>query len=77
MFIANDLRIADAHEVKDKVAVALKDLGIDPGEVADGYGRALDVLFDAVIDAWIRAPGRSAPFRSDDPLRSGRDGPLP
>lgn len=51
LFIANDLRIADAHEVQDKMAVALKELGIDPGEVANGYGFALDVLFDGVIGA--------------------------
>jgi hypothetical protein len=51
LFIANDLRLADAHELQEKIAIALEALGVDPGEVVGGYGKALDVLFDAVIDS--------------------------
>lgn len=51
LFINNDLRNAEAHEAVGKSLDALERLGFDTSSVNDGYGRALDFLFDGVIEA--------------------------
>ncbi|NPD18848.1 hypothetical protein [Alterinioella nitratireducens] len=49
LFVNNDLRIADAHE-SGGTLVHLERLGVDPATLNDGYGRALDIIYDGVID---------------------------
>lgn len=51
LFINNDLRIADAHHAGETLAL-LEKLGFDVAAVNQGHGRALDHVFDAVIDAF-------------------------
>jgi hypothetical protein len=51
LFVANDLRIADAHEVHGRLD-RLVALDFDLAEVNAGYGTALDRVFDRVIDAF-------------------------
>ena len=51
LFLNNDLRIADAHELGGTVR-PLQDMGFDTGNVGQGYGKALDFVFDAVIGAF-------------------------
>jgi hypothetical protein len=51
LFVNNDLRIADAHETPGDCLKALESLGFDSSLTNDGYGRALDFAFDAVIIA--------------------------
>lgn len=60
LFLNNDLRNADAHEAVGKALRALRNLGFDTAGVAQGYGRALDFLFDGVIGAFeaINVPMR-------------------
>jgi hypothetical protein len=50
LFLNNDLRIADAHEAVDKCMKALQEMGFDTVSLDQGYGRALDFVFDHVID---------------------------
>ncbi|MCP3447423.1 hypothetical protein [Bradyrhizobium sp. CCGUVB14] len=50
LFLNNDLRIADAHEVEQCLRT-LQKLGFDTANVNQGYGRALDFVMDGVIDA--------------------------
>ena len=47
----NDLRIADAHNAGETLA-HLENLGFDIASVNQGFGRALDYVFDAVISAF-------------------------
>jgi hypothetical protein len=51
LFINNDLRIADAHHAGEALAL-LEKLGFDVAAVNQGYGRALDHVFDGVIDSF-------------------------
>lgn len=53
LFINNDLRNAEAHEAVGKSLEALEKLGFDTSSVSDGYGKALDFLFDGVIDSIV------------------------
>lgn len=51
LFLNNDLRIVDAHEVGECLQT-LQELGFDTANVNQGYGRALDFVMDGVIDAF-------------------------
>lgn len=51
LFINNDLRIVDAHNAGGALAL-LEKLGFDVASTNEGYGRALDHVFDGVIDAF-------------------------
>jgi hypothetical protein len=51
LFVNNDLRIADAHNAGGILA-GLEALGFDIAQVNNGYGRALDYVFDRVISAF-------------------------
>lgn len=51
LFINNDLRNADAHELIGESIEALERLGFDSRTIVDGYGSALDYLLNGVIDA--------------------------
>ena len=51
LFVNYDLRIADAHNVGD-VLRSLEKLGFDVAAVNQGYGRALDHVFDGVIEVF-------------------------
>jgi hypothetical protein len=51
LFINNDLRIADAHHAGEALAL-LEKLEFDIASVNQGYGRALDYVFDGVIGAF-------------------------
>ncbi|MEH2539119.1 hypothetical protein [Bradyrhizobium sp. AZCC 1699] len=50
LFLNNDLRIADAHEV-EQCLETLQNLGFDTANVNRGYGHALDFVMDGVIDS--------------------------
>lgn len=52
LFKISDLRNADAHEVGDNVLGCLEALGFDPAMVNEGYGRALDFVFDGAIQSF-------------------------
>jgi hypothetical protein len=52
LFIANDLRIADAHETIGERMQKLQELGFDSASLHRGYGRALDFVMDGVICAF-------------------------
>jgi hypothetical protein len=58
LFVANDLRIADAHDTFAKAMPRLQDLGFDTASLQQGYGRAIDFVMDWVIEAFknINAP---------------------
>lgn len=49
LFITNDLRISEAHELASETLTALERLGVDSSSINDGYGKALDSLLDEVI----------------------------
>ncbi len=51
LFVNNDLRIADAHDAGD-VLKSLEMLGFDAAALNQGYGRALDRVFDGVIEVF-------------------------
>lgn len=51
LFVNNDLRIADAHDAGG-VLSGLEALGFDTAAVNQGYGRALDHVFDGIIDGF-------------------------
>ena len=53
LFVANDLRIADAHETFDESLQRLQDLGFDTASLHQGYGKALDFVMDVVIEAFV------------------------
>jgi hypothetical protein len=48
LFLNNDLRIADAHEVEQCIKT-LQNLGFDTANINRGYGHALDFVMDGVI----------------------------
>lgn len=52
LFVANDLRIADAHETFANALPRLQDLGFDTASLQQGYGRAIDFVMDGVIKAF-------------------------
>lgn len=52
LFVLNDLRIADAHETLAHAISRMQDLGFDTATLQQGHGRALDFVFDGVIDAF-------------------------
>ena len=51
LFINNELRIADAHHAGETLAL-LEQVGFDIAAVNQGYGRALDHVFDGVIGSF-------------------------
>jgi hypothetical protein len=51
LFTVNDLRLADAHHAGETLA-HLESLDFDISRVNEGYGRAVDHVFDSVIDAF-------------------------
>lgn len=53
LFVLYDLRIADAHDASEYLD-RLKELSVDTASLHEGYGRALDVVFDQVISAFER-----------------------
>jgi hypothetical protein len=52
LFLNNDLRIADAHEAVEAAIATLQKLGFDIAALNQGYGRALDFMFDGTITAF-------------------------
>ncbi|WP_233208192.1 hypothetical protein [Pollutimonas subterranea] len=52
LFVANDLRIADAHDTIGQSIQKLQDLGFDTASMQHGYGHALDFVMDGVIGAF-------------------------
>lgn len=53
LFVANDLRIADAHETFDEFLQRLQELGFDTASLHQGYGKALDFVMDVVIMTFV------------------------
>ncbi|WP_299413524.1 hypothetical protein [uncultured Sulfitobacter sp.] len=51
LFVNNDLRISDAHDA-GSVLPHLESLGFDTATINQGYGRALDHVFDGVINGF-------------------------
>lgn len=51
LFVNNDLRISDAHDA-GSVLTHLESLGFDIATVNQGYGSALDHVFDSVINGF-------------------------
>lgn len=51
LFINNDLRISDAHDAGETLA-HLENVGFDIAAVNQGFGKALDHVFDGVISAF-------------------------
>lgn len=51
LFINNDLRIADAHNA-GQALVSLDAIGFDTALTNQGFGRAMDCVFDRVIEAF-------------------------
>lgn len=51
LFVNYDLRKADAHDLGGEWRRRLEELGLDTAQLNDGYGRALDFMFDRVIDS--------------------------
>lgn len=54
LFLNNDLRIADAHEAGDALRT-LQNLDFDTASLNQGYGRALDFVFDGVVGTFKAA----------------------
>lgn len=57
LFVANDLRIADAHDTFANALPRLQDLGFDTASLQQGYGRALDFVLDGVIASFANLNG--------------------
>jgi len=53
LFLSNELRVADAHDKPSEVVRILEDLGVDTASLNDGYGRALDTVYDGVINTFL------------------------
>lgn len=53
LFLNNELRVADAHDKPGEVIRILESLGVDTASLNDGYGRALDTVYDGVIDTFL------------------------
>ncbi|OSN29950.1 hypothetical protein BV321_05049 [Pseudomonas syringae pv. actinidiae] len=60
LFTVNDLRVADAHDSVGESLQKLQDQGFDIASLHQGYGRALDLVLDGVINSFdaINAPLR-------------------
>lgn len=58
LFVNNDLRIADAHDAGQTLA-HLENLDFDIASVNQGYGKALDHVFDGVISAFSHLNGQA------------------
>ena len=58
LFVNNDLRIADAHDAGETLS-HLERLGFDIASVNQGYGKALDHVFDGVISAFSHMNGQA------------------
>jgi hypothetical protein len=52
LFVANDLRIANAHETFGESLQRLQDLGFETASLHQGYGRTLDFVMDRAIDTF-------------------------
>lgn len=52
LFVANDLRIADAHDSVGESLQKLQEQGFDIASLHQGYGRALDFVLDGVINSF-------------------------
>lgn len=52
LFVAHDLRNADAHETFGDSLQRLQDLGLDTASLHQGYGLALDFVMDSIIDSF-------------------------
>lgn len=52
LFVANDLRIADAHDSVGESLQKLQDQGFDSASLHQGYGLALDFVLDGVITSF-------------------------
>lgn len=52
LFVAHDLRVADAHDTFTKALPRLQDLGFDTASLQQGFGRALDFVMDGMIGAF-------------------------
>jgi hypothetical protein len=57
LFVAHDLRIADAHDTFANALPRLQDLGFDTASLQQGYGRALDFVLDGVIVSFSNLNG--------------------
>ena len=57
LFVAHDLRIADAHDTFAKALPRLQDLGFDTASLQQGFGRALDFVMDEMIEAFAAING--------------------
>lgn len=66
LFVANDLRIADAHDSIGESLQKLQDQGFDVANLHQGYGRALDFVLDGVIKSFeaINTPLRRILLRT-------------
>ncbi len=53
LFLNNDLRIADAHDKPGEIVRILEKLGVETASLNDGYGRALDAVYDGVINVFL------------------------
>lgn len=53
LFLNNELRVADAHDKPGEVVRILESLGVDTASLNDGYGHALDTVYDGVIDTFL------------------------
>ena len=54
LFLNNELRIADAHDKPaGEIINILETLGLDTASLNDGYGRALDCVYDGVISVFF------------------------
>ena len=51
LFINNDIRQADAHVKINEEIESLKKLGFDSAQLRTGYGKALDFIFDKIIES--------------------------
>lgn len=51
-FINNDLRNAESHEMVEECLFHLERGGFDIASVSDGYGKALDFIFDSIINSF-------------------------
>ncbi|WP_413501776.1 hypothetical protein [Serratia proteamaculans] len=52
LFLTNDLRIADAHEAAGDIFGQMQNQGFDTATLNQGYGKALDFVFDGVINTF-------------------------
>lgn len=50
LYNLNELRLIDAHLKRDDPLIILQALGFDRAQINNGYGVALDYVFDGVID---------------------------